>query len=242
MKRDYEKEYHNVEDRNWWFTSRRNYIIGLLKDHDKSSKVLDIGCSSGVLLNDLHAIGFDKQKLYGIDISEAAIANCKKNGIENSFVMDAQNISLNEKFDILIASDCLEHLENDTAALDNWYSLLNEGGQLYVFVPAFMSLWSPHDVANMHYRRYTRGELYNKVIKANFKVLKSGYWNFFLFTPVFVYRKINNVLNNNKQAEGDIVHSGIINSILKKLISFENFLLKSVRFPFGISTFCIVKK
>ena len=65
-------------------------ILQILKSSPRDSKILDIGCSSGVLLNDLIEIGFKKENLYGIDISEKAIYNCKQNGIKNSFVMDAQ--------------------------------------------------------------------------------------------------------------------------------------------------------
>jgi predicted SAM-dependent methyltransferase len=73
--------------------------------------------------------------------------------------MDAQNITLDEKFDVIIASDCLEHLKEDEKALKNWYELLNKNGVAFIFVPAFMSLWSYHDEYNMHYRRYTNSEL-----------------------------------------------------------------------------------
>src|SRR5690606_25684581 len=99
--------------------------------------ILDIGCSSGILLRELKAQGFHVNKLYGIDISEEAIKNCRAGGIPNAFVMDAQAIDLQDKFDVIIASDCLEHLADDRKAINNWNWLLKPGGQLWVFVPAF---------------------------------------------------------------------------------------------------------
>jgi SAM-dependent methyltransferase len=244
MKEDFEKKYHDVEKAHWWFKSRRNYIHGLLKNAPKNSRILDIGCSSGILLNELHHVGFSKDNLFGIDISGKAIANCKENGLENTFVMDAQNITLEEKFDIIIASDCLEHLQHDDVAIKNWRELLKPGGQLYVFVPAFMSLWSNHDVVNMHYRRYTSEELNEKLLSANFTIIKSGYWNFFLFIPVYCYRGISRMFKKQQKSDdGDIhISNTVVNALLTKLVSFENTLLKSIRFPFGVSTFCIVKK
>jgi len=95
--------------------------------------------------------------------------------------MDASHIDLKRKFDIAIASDCLEHLEKDGAALNNWYELLNPGGYLYVFIPAFMTLWNEHDVVNMHFRRYTRKELKQKLFESGFEIKKSSYWNLFRF-------------------------------------------------------------
>lgn len=242
MEIEYEKRYHEVESENWWFVSRRRYLLDLLKNESKDCKVLDIGCSSGIFLNDLEQLEFKKENLFGIDISEKAIANCKKNGIQNAFVMDAQKISLSEKFDIIVASDCLEHLRDDTAAIKNWTTLLKTGGKLYVFVPAFQSLWSKHDEVNMHYRRYTNKELKSKLITENLTILKSSYWNFFLFIPLYFFRKIDAVVSRNKKKEGQIIDGKITNSILLKLLLFENKLLKYINFPFGVSTFCIAEK
>lgn len=243
MEVDFEKKYHDVETNHWWFKSRRKYLIDLLKNVSKDSKILDIGCSSGVFLKDLENLGFDSNNLFGIDISEKAILNSKKNGLRNTFVMNAQNITLDEKFDIIVASDCLEHLENETKALKNWKNLLKKEGEIYVFVPAFMSLWSYHDEINMHFRRYTKKELRTKIENENFEIIKASYWNFFLFIPVYLFRKISSLFNKNKTGESDIqIGNPIINKLLLQLIIFENKLLKYINFPFGVSTFCIAKK
>ncbi len=242
MEIEYEKRYHEVETDNWWFVSRRRYLLDVLKNEPKDSKILDIGCSSGIFLKDLERLGFKMENLFGIDISEKAIENCKNNGIQNAFVMDAQKISLPEKFDIIVASDCLEHLEDDTEAIRNWSDLLKTGGMMCVFVPAFQSLWSTHDEVNMHFRRYTNKELKAKLINENLTILKSSYWNFFLFVPLYFFRKIDAFLSRNKKKEGQIIDNKIANSILLKLLLFENILLKYVNFPVGVSTFCIAKK
>lgn len=242
MEIDYEKKYHQVETENWWFISRRRYLIDLLKDAPKEAKILDIGCSSGIFLKDLEHLGFKNQNLFGVDISEKAIANCKNNGIQNAFVMDAQNITIPEKFDIIVASDCLEHLQDDRKAIKNWKELLKTGGKMYVFVPAFQSLWSYHDEVNMHFRRYIKQELKEKLIAENLKILKSSYWNFSLFIPVYVFRKMSVLLTKNKPQDGQIVENKLANSVLLQLILIENKLLKYINFPFGISAFCIVKR
>lgn len=243
MEENFEKKYHDVETNHWWFKSRRKYLIDLLKNIPKNSKILDIGCSSGIFLKDLENIGFHPDNLFGIDISEKAILNSKKNGLLNTFVMDAQNITLSQKFDIIIASDCLEHLENDEKALSNWNTLLNKNGKMYVFVPAFMNLWSYHDEVNMHFRRYTKNNLRSKMKNENLEIVKSSYWNFFLFVPVYFFRKISSLFNKHKSGESDIrIGNSLINKLLLQLIIFENKLLKRINFPFGVSAFCIAKK
>jgi len=243
MEENFEKKYHDVETDHWWFKSRRKYLIDLLKKIPKDSKILDVGCSSGVFLSDLEKLGFDSNNLYGIDISEKAILNSKKNGLVNTFVMDAQNIILTEKFDIIVASDCLEHLKDDIQAIKNWKNLLKKDGKMYVFVPAFKSLWSYHDEVNMHFRRYTKQELKTKIENEDLEIIKSSYWNFFLFVPVYIFRKISSLFKQKKSSESDITIGNLfINKTLLQLLLFENKLLKSVNFPFGVSAFCIAKR
>ena len=243
MKENFEKKYHDVESDHWWFKSRRKYLIDLFKNIPKDSKILDIGCSSGIFLKDLENVGFNPNNLFGIDISEKAILNSKENGLLNTFVMDAQNITLNETFNVIVASDCLEHLENETKALKNWKNLLKKEGKMYVFVPAFMSLWSYHDEVNMHFRRYTKKELKSKIEKENLEIIKSSFWNFSLFIPVYLFRKISSFFNKNKTYESDIqIGNSLINKLLLQLIIFENKLLKRINYPFGVSVFCIAKK
>jgi SAM-dependent methyltransferase len=242
MKLEFEKVYHELEQNHFWFKARRNYIVQELEKFDRDIKILDIGCSSGILLADLLKNGLKKENLFGIDISEIAINRCKQLGLENTFVMDAQNITLEEKFDVIIASDCLEHLKDDEKALQNWNSLLVKEGIAYIFVPAFMLLWSEHDVVNMHFRRYTKRNLKEKILQNGFKIIRSGYWNFLLFFPLSITRISKRLLQNGKKEKiGDLTPNNF-NRLLFLLLSFENKLLNYFNFPIGVSTFCVVKK
>ncbi len=241
MDSTFEKTYHELEKDHFWFKARRNYIVQLLHSYDKNSKVLDIGCSSGILLHELSDAGFKKSNLYGIDISEVAIKNCQDSGLPNTFVMDAQNVEFNQNFDIIIASDCLEHLEDDAKALQNWYSLLSKNGTAFVFVPAFMSLWSSHDDVNFHFRRYERRELENKMKSANFTIIKSSYWNALLFAPIALVRKVFKK-KGSEDKNGNLDRIPKINSLLLNILNIENNLLKKFDFPIGVSSFCIAKK
>jgi SAM-dependent methyltransferase len=243
MKATFEKKYHENEKTHFWFKARRQYILQLLKSVSKNISVLDIGCASGILLSELIESGFDANNLYGIDISPKAIENCKANGIKNCFVMDAQHIVLNKKFDVIIASDCLEHIENDENALKNWHSLLIPNGFLYVFVPAFRILWSKHDDVNMHFRRYQKNELKRKLENIHFEINKSGYWNFFLFVPILLVRILGKLtFSKTQKTTGNLNKSTIFNSLFFNLINFENKVLKYLSFPFGVSTYCIAQK
>ena len=247
MKENYEDLYHILEKKQWWFKSRRNAMISHLKDLKSKDKlkVLDIGCSIGLLINEMKDIGFNLDNITGIDVSENAIEGAKTNGVQNAFVMDAQEISFEEnQFDIIVSSDCLEHLEKDEQALTKWCKCLKKGGKIVIYVPAMMSLWSKHDEANLHFRRYTQQELVQKAQKAGFIIHKKSYWNFFLFPPVWLVRKLNNLLQKeDKNDEGDnFMPPKFINSILTNLLLFENKLNKIVTFPFGVSTYIVATK
>lgn len=249
MDQSYEQIYHKLEKEYWWFVGRRKTIITLLKDISLDSKILEVGCSSGVLLSELRKSGFTPENLYGIDISIDAVEAVKKTVHCNPIVMDAQHLEFpDESFDIIIASDCLEHLESDENALNNWYNVLKKGGQLLVFVPAFKFLWSYHDEINKHFRRYTNKELQVKLQNAGFNLIKTGYWNFSLFFPTLMIRLINNIafrifkLKRHSKS-GDLKSlNPFINKLLIKLLHTETASLRYIRFPLGVSTFCVAKK
>jgi hypothetical protein len=95
----------------------------------------------------------------------------------------------------------------------------------------------------MHFRRYTKAELKSKLKVQNLEILKSSYWNFFLFLPVYIFRTITSGLQKNKTGESDItIGNSFVNNALLQLILFENKLLKVFNFPFGVSAFCIAKR
>lgn len=239
MDKSYEQKYHDIEEWNWWFVARRRAILSLLKDTDKKAKILDVGCAGGPLLNELKQHGFTNTS--GIDFSAEAVAKCKSRGLD-AYQMDAHNLEFAANtFDVLIASDSLEHLENDEKALESWNKVLKPGGKIFVFVPAYMFLWSEQDTVNFHYRRYTKAELVKKMEKAGFEVKRKGYWNFAVFFPTAVFRLLQRVKNKiapSKEAKDQLSgFGGFSNSLLKGWMNFENKIFKVLPFPCGVSVF-----
>jgi len=120
METNFEKKYHSLEKNHWWFVSRREMVLSLMRKIKKDSLILDVGCSGGELLYDLEKSGF--VNLSGTDISQDAITLAKKRkSISNFFVGDAQNLKINKKFDVIIASDVLEHLSDENKAITSWH-------------------------------------------------------------------------------------------------------------------------
>ena len=246
MDKDYEIKYHAEEEKNWWFVSRRNVILKLLKRTDKSAKILDIGCGGGPLLLYLKAAGFTN--VYGLDFSEEAVAKCVERGLSNVYVMDGHSPKFEpESFDIIIASDSLEHLKNEMQALHNWHSILKSTGSLIIFVPAFMYLWSEHDIINHHYRRYTSGNLKSKVESEGFLVTKKSYWNFFMFFPTTIVRLVQKLkgsfVKSPKKPKDQLPKTGrLLNRLLITLLDLENIFFVSTGLAVGVSAFVLAKK
>jgi len=105
-------------------------------------------------------------------------------------------------------------------------------------------LWSKHDEALHHERRYTKKGLLNRIVTANCHVKKVTYFNTSLFFPIFAIRKIKAMFKQKSLAQSDffIPLPRWLNSCLYFFYSKELTLLKSLSFPFGISLLTILQK
>lgn len=238
-----ELKYHELEENTWWFVSRRNIILKLIKKLNlkKDAKILDIGCSGGPLIKLLSQNGFIE--VYGIDISSEAIGLCKERGIENVAVMDGTKTQFNDnEFDLIISSDTLEHIENDIDALSEWRRILKPNGSLIIFVPVFNFLWSSHDEIFQHFRRYSKPAFLEKLKNSGFKIIRNSYWNFCLFFPTSLMRILQR-LHFLKKSKGSLLYklNPWLDRCLVILLSIENNFLDFFNFPVGASIFAVCK-
>ncbi len=241
MDKSYEAKYHTLEERHWWFASRRDMVLRLIGDISPDTAILEVGCSGGPLLLKLAEMGCTD--LTGIDVSDAAIELSHKRGFENTSVMDGANLTFDDqRFDLLIASDVLEHIEDHERALAEWYRVLRPGGRAIIFVPALQWLWSKHDTINHHYRRYRSSSLSKVSEAAGFKVKRNGYWNVGLLPTVALYRKLENLLAKNQDDDNLNVVPGPLNGLFKTYMMLENAIIQRVRLPLGVSTFVVLEK
>jgi len=246
VNKDYERIYHEVEAGHWWFVTRRALIkeLVLRTAPNREAAIFEIGCSGGPLMQQLHDAGY--KNLTGIDISANAIELCRERKLGNVSVMDAQKPNFPpESFDIITASDVLEHLEDAPGALAAWHKLLRPGGTVMVFVPAFQFLWSGHDVVNHHFHRYRASELAERMRQAGFEVQRRGYWNFCVFLPVACVRLARRLMRApEKLPEGDIRPVWPpLNALFILLLRLENWLmLAGINFPWGVSAWVIARK
>lgn len=245
MNIEYELKYHQIEENYWWFQARRDMVFQLVQDLrlPVTAPILEIGCSGGPLLQRLSAQGY--RHLTGIDVSEAGIAVAQARGIPNVSCMDGAHLDFPDaSFDLVIASDVLEHIQDEAQALREWTRVLRPGGQLVVFVPAFQFLWGKHDEVNQHFRRYTAAQLAQCLHQAGLQVRRKSYWNVGLFFPTAAVRLLKRLLPAEDQPLKDdfFATPPLLNTVLRGIITTENRLLRALNAPVGVSVFALARK
>lgn len=234
---EYEKMYQ-FEGKYWWWVGRRKVIKGILDQlRLNSASILDVGCGTGINLNYLSRYG----GVIGLDSSMEAINFCRMRGNENAAQADAEKLSFEDStFDLVTAFDLLEHLD-DEKALAGFCKVLKTNGHLMISVPAFNFMWSKHDEAVHHKRRYTKNQL-KKLLEANgFIIEKMSYWNCFLFLPIVLMRLVKRG-RKNQEIKTDVAEvPGFINSILTMVLKIEAYLIRHVNLPVGVSLVCLAR-
>lgn len=236
--------FFQIQKKHWWFVAKKEIVIDFINRYFSSTKaepkILDIGCGSGLMLNALEKYG----KVHGMDMSDDAISFSREifsGQVEKGFL--PANIPYPENnFDLVIALDVIEHVDDDVASLVNIRSRMVEGGKAIITVPACMLLWSEHDVVNEHKRRYDLKELNKKLLDSGFIVERISYFNTFLFPVVLVVRTLNNILKRKGPTDMDMPNP-FLNAILKQIFGLEKFVLRICNLPpFGVSIIAVVRK
>jgi len=239
---EYEKMYE-IEDRYWWFIGRRNLVKWLLKQHKVNGKeklLFDLGCGTGL---NLVAFG-DQCQAIGSDRSETALTFCRSRSVENIFTCDARAISLSENsVDVVTALDVLEHVREDTVALKEINRVLKPDGKLIAIVPAYGFLWSEHDEALHHHRRYVAREMRAKLVACDFEIERSTYFITALFFPILFFRLWQGLRRTSIQPTVSYrMLPSWVNTTLVWLLGWERHLLHFFNLPFGVSLVVVARK
>jgi len=222
-----------LEDTYWWFVGKRMFISNFIKS--KPGAVLDIGCGTGAMLEYLSRTSED---VVGIDNNLLPILYSKnRSGVKRLVACDARFISMKDNaFDLVIASDLLEHIAEDEMVLSEIARILKSKGKLIVTVPAFAFLWSKHDEAAHHVRRYNIDLLRIKIQKANLTVERISYTNIFAFPLILLLRNFKRFASFGREPETDFFYTPpFLNSFFIFCYKLEAMLLKKINFPFGVS-------
>lgn len=252
MNKEYYIGYYEYERSHWWFLNRSKIIENIARKNvfrDTPLRILNIGVATGASTQMLEKYGTVVSVEYDKDCFEFV------SGVLKGTVLNASITELPfeaDAFDLVCAFDVIEHVEDHQLAVNEMYRVCKPGGHVYVTVPAYMSLWSKHDVINHHVRRYTRKNLTALFTELRGRKITSTYFNSLLFPPIYLFRVISTLIRPPRAAEQessdfDVIQSKsiagkLINAILGGIFSIEVVLLKFLRFPAGVSILFLFRK
>ena len=174
---------------------RAKWILEKIKSKNPKS-ILDVGCGDGFYLYLLCEL-FPKPKIVGIDKDKNALKSAAINLKDKNLKIkhgDIYNLNFSDNsFDIILASEILEHLKDDFKGLKEIYRVLRPGGLVLISVPHgnYPLLWDPINwfferifkthikkgffagIWNQHERLYSQDQLTKVVKKVGFKGIKS---------------------------------------------------------------------
>jgi SAM-dependent methyltransferase len=223
-----------VEDEHWWFVGRRaivrEAIAGLALARPR---ILDAGCGTGGNLAMLSGFG----DVIGLELDPTAVAAARSRGawrIERGG-LPVDRPAWRAQFDLVVMTDVLEHIEDDAGALTSVAALLRPGGHLLLTVPAFRFLWSAHDTAHHHRRRYTAAGLRAAIARAGLVAGRVSYFNCVLFPAIAAVRLAGRFAGGAGGTPGLGLPAAPVNRALAALFAAERHVLRRAGFPFGVS-------
>jgi SAM-dependent methyltransferase len=203
----------DLEDNHWWFRERRHLIARAIADIPPST-ALDIGAGAGGNTRVLETSGWQATAL---EFSDAGVELARERGLD-VVQGDARAIPFpDDHFGLVVAYDVLEHISEDDQVVAEIARVVRPGGRVLIAVPADPRLWSPHDEAIGHFRRYTRPELIALFDGPRFHVNDVRSWNVLLRPVVALRRK--RVEDNDLTAL-----PWVVNGALSMIIKAERYL------------------
>ncbi|MFC5520591.1 class I SAM-dependent methyltransferase [Polaromonas jejuensis] len=233
----------------FWVRSRNRLFKKIVQNNlvtSHKTKFLEIGCGTGGFIQKI--VENENLEITGSEIYLKGLLYAKKNLPAVEFVQfDVTKGVIGEAFDLIVAFDVLEHIENDVAAISNINKMLHEGGRVIVTVPQHMFLWSQLDEIVKHKRRYSRRELVTKLQENGFDISYCTSFLFVLFPLMLISRMFDKGRSQSKSddlALGKRVNfSKILNWIFDCFMRIDEALIGlGISLPFGGTLVVVAKK
>jgi SAM-dependent methyltransferase len=225
----------------WWFVARRRILqslIGRVVAPPANARILEVGCGTGHNFRMLKTFGTVEAS--ELDPSARALASRRLGTkVKEARLPDLSMFERNA-YDLVALLDVLEHVPDDLASLRAIHRRLKPGGALLLTVPANPWMWSAHDTAHHHFRRYTRKQLEELFLRSGLEVQLLSYFNSLLYPLVATARLAGKVTRS--QSADDRLPGARVNAVLERIFALEAGLVGRVPLPFGVSLVAVVRR
>ena len=238
MERVVYQQMAELDDRHWWYRARRRILAELVRREarpPKDARILEIGCGTGHNLSMLAGFGH----VDGLELDDEMRALSEKRlgrKIMRSPLPELSEVK-DKSYDLIGAFDVIEHIDDDVAAVAAIATKLKPGGKFMMTVPAHPWMWTAHDVANHHKRRYSKRALKALIDGSPLKLDRIGYFNSLLFPVAVAERAVSKLRGKD---DGNVsLPPAPLNSALEAVFGAERYLVGRLPLPPGLSLFAV---
>ena len=240
MERKVYEQMAALDSRHWWFTARRRILDGIIERvvrPPRDARILELGAGTGHNLAMLSRFG--EVEASELDPIARGIASERLGRpVVEAALPDLSMFQANS-YDMVALLDVLEHVPDDKGSMKAIYDLLKPGGALLLTVPINPWMWSAHDVAHHHHRRYRKHEIRKLAEDSGYAIELLSPFNSLLFPPIAAVRLVGKL--TGKDDSDDAMPSAPVNKILDTVFGLERDLIGRLPMPFGVSLVAVLR-
>jgi 2-polyprenyl-3-methyl-5-hydroxy-6-metoxy-1,4-benzoquinol methylase len=196
----------NAEETYWSvITTIENSI-----DDKQNAQILEVGCGMGYLTYALNTAGYN---VTGLDISQEAVNEANRSFGEHYIAADIYKYAPNNtaKYDIVVLTEVIEHIETPTEFLQQLVSMLKPDGKVLVTTPnkifADNVVWNS-DLPPVHTWWFSEKSFEYIASKINCNVSFVDFRKFYKSKkPVYIYLNINQIQTHRFRKNSQIMNS-----------------------------------
>ena len=249
-----------MQTQHFWYAGRHRFIEYTLKkmlkstgtQHNDRLSMIDLGGGCGgwihYLMNNPDysqcELALGDSSIHALQYAADYVGPKAKR-----YQIDLLQLPWQARWDVVFLLDVMEHIPDDTAALQQAWKILRPGGLLFVATPALKVFWTYNDELAHHVRRYSKKDYAALAEQAGFDLLLSRYF-MFLLSPLLYLSRIKSPDHKNMNAEElreflartHRVPAAPVNAALKTIFHMETPAGVWMPFPWGTSILGVFQK